>query len=188
MAARSTMTELIQTLKGLTDADPTEKTVGSDTYWSDETLQDVLDQYRVYFNTTLVPYPEYEDGNYVFKRYLLGNEISKWLESVVIKTLTGYVVDSGDYSIDATTHAVTFSANTQGVSYSAQGYAYDMYKAAAHVWNMKAGFRAELITMKSGVHTLYEDQEYLHCMERAKYFSSFRGLKFSKLKMVDFAY
>lgn len=49
---------------------------------------------------------------------------------------------------------------------------FDLNEAAAEVWQQKADHRASYIDHKAGGQTLYFEQEYRHCVERALFYRS----------------
>lgn len=157
--ARSGMSDLITTLRGMVNAGTADYTVGGITYWSDIQLQTALDRYAsqvvdeplqaVPEMTTggAITYTEYRSKGRFFETTVSGTS------RFVIKDSTGAVVSSG-WSADYEKGVITFTADTLGVSYYLSGTTYDIYAAASDVWYQKAGHAAEMIDFSTGGHNI----------------------------------
>lgn len=186
MAARSGMASLILELRGFTDTKEQDVEVNGVAYWTDEQLQNVLDLYRKdVLDAELVSVPLMVNGVTEWTRYYIPLAIGHYLETDAtpgafsIVDVVGAAAPS--HTVDIRAMTVVFNANTNGLEYFLRGRTYDVRAAAAHVWFMKAGHRAELIEWKAGGHTLSEDQEYQHCLEMYRLYSSFRGIGVTRL-------
>lgn len=186
MAARTSMADLILTLRGLTNASASDTTIEGVTYWTDEHLQDALDKHKNFFTVQLTAVPHMVDGSYVYRRYALPRTVGPYLESPVVRTLTGYVISTSDYTLDTEAGLLTFTADATA-GYTLEGYTYNMNLAAADVWETKAAHRAHLVDIKSGPHQLWNDQEWQHCKAQAMVYRKKRGIKYVKLRMTDYA-
>ncbi|RPJ30385.1 MAG: hypothetical protein EHM35_12710, partial [Planctomycetaceae bacterium] len=68
--ARDGMSELIETLRGLTDAGTSDFSIGTVTYWTSDLLQNRLDRYRIEFiEDELYPVQQTVNGSAVYKEY-----------------------------------------------------------------------------------------------------------------------
>lgn len=185
MAVRASMATLITTLRGLTNASTSDTTIDGVTYWSDQHVQDVLDRHKQFFTVKLTAQPHYENGTLVYKRWAVPKSVGAYVESPVIATLTGYVISDSDYTLDSNAGLVTFN-DSSTAGYTISGYSYNMPAAAGELWGTKASHRAHLVTIKSGAHQLWADQEYQHYLERAREFTSKSGIKYVKVRMTDY--
>ena len=66
MAVRATMATLISTLRGRTNVSTSDITISGVTYWSDQQLQDILDETKQYFSVNLESLGEMSDGSVVY--------------------------------------------------------------------------------------------------------------------------
>jgi len=90
------------------------------------------------------------------------------------------------YTVDYATGLVTFETDQGGKAYFARGNGFWLDRTAAYIWRQKAGLRVSHIQFKAGDHTLYEQQEYDHCLAMAKMFGG-NKVKFSLRRRVDYA-
>lgn len=180
---RSGMTHLVLELRGLTDTEEGQTSINGVTYWTDQHLQEILDQFGRDINTVqLNANPEQVDGTTTWTKYYFPDALGTKIETgngLQIVNSTGYTQE--DYTIDLSARRVTFDEDTNGVEYYMRGRVYDMNGAASKVWLMKAGHRSQLINWKAGSHTLAEDQEYQHCLDMWKHYGSVEGLKNTRL-------
>ena len=199
MTARAGMAELIDELRLMTDTVSSEDSEVTD-YWTDEQLQDILDSFSVYHvRVPLRPVLEMAaNGRYEPRTYTIPRSVSKWLERdsvenrFQVQTVKGLplLVGAGedDYIPDYKRGVIIFNTPTRRQSYYLTAYGYDLNRAAADVWHKKAGLRVPLIQWKTDNHTLYEDQEYTHCMDKYIEYSSKAGPLVTRFIRVDEAY
>lgn len=187
MAARPGMTDLISDLRLKTDTSPDEVSVNGVSYWTDDQLQDILDQHRQDVDVQLVAYPRYESGELLTKIYYIPNKVLTTLENdpSVLEIVDRYGNAATGYTVDLSGRKVTFDADTGGTAYWLRGRQFDVDYAAADVWAAKASHRAALVDWRAGGQTLYEDQEYQHCLEREKFY---RGKRLSVSRLVHSGY
>ncbi len=189
MAARPGMTSIIQELRSLTDASEDDTTVNNVSYWSDEQIQGILDLHRRdALDVALVSHPLMEDGERVTKRYYIPDRVGVWIDNdpSVFTVVDAIGVVASGYSADLTGRQINFDSSTGDTAYYLRCRTFDMNAAASEVWSKKASHRASLIAWKAGGQTLAEDQEYLHCIERAKHFNQQRG--FATVRMTRTGY
>lgn len=176
---RDSMAPLIAELRVLTDTVDTSDNAQIDFgVWSDDYLQSVMDinARTELVDVALIPVRDIE-GSYT--RYTIPVARNTWVEdgAVVVDGLGDAAIG---YTLDLNTRTVTFEEDTAGKSYYIRGTAFNLYEAAAEVWFRKAGLRASMISVKAGDHTLREDQEYAHCMERYRFF---RGARVTHIRL-----
>lgn len=154
--ARSTMTNLIQTVRGFAQAGTSEYTAGTVTYWTDDQIQEVLDRHRyeVRFDT-LESFPVTVGGGSV--QWFDYQSSYRWFESTdggtarfIVQDSTGATVTS--YTAQPQRGLITFNSNTGGTVYNLTGFAYDVYGAAADIWTQKAAQYAVKIDFKTDNH------------------------------------
>lgn len=175
---RETMATLVAELRVLTDTvDTTDDAQIDFGVWSDDYLQAILEINARQDLRDLPLIPERTvDGDYLTYRVPVGR--STWIEDGAV-IVDGSGVEA-DCTLDLTTRLVAFPISTGGAAYYIRGTAYDLYEAAAEVWFRKAGLRSSMISVKAGDHTLREDQEYAHCMERYRFF---RGARITHIRL-----
>lgn len=200
--ARSTMTELISQLRVMTEASASTETVNGVLYWTDDQLQSILDRHSTYWNRlALVPLRAVAAGNVAqYRIYPFPLEVGQWIErdgntlALSIQDSNGNIILVGagddDISIDYDKRQVVFNSDTSGQIYYMTATSYNLYAAAAEVWQTKASLRTSLIDWRSDNHSLKEDQEYQHCMEQYTLYSgkAANGFQATRFVRVDEAY
>jgi hypothetical protein len=177
--ARSGMSALIEELRGMTEAGTSEYTVGTTLYWSDNAMQDVLDNHRddLYFQPMQVTPFQGAGGTLNYLNYSLP---SGALEQTTGGTSVFYVQDSAGnvqgtalWSMDYRRGVLTFANNTLGTAFYATGRTYDLNAAAAEVWNKKAAHYAPTtFDFSTDNHSIKRSLVYDHAIAQAKFFSS----------------
>jgi len=154
--SRTTMANLIQTVRGLTQAGTAEYTAGTVTYWSDDAVQEVLDLYRYEIRAeTLNSFPITVGGGTVQWRDY--QSAYRWFEDTdggtarfIVQDSTGGTVTS--YTAQAQRGLITFNASTGGTVYQLTGFAYDVYGAAADIWTQKGARYATMTDFQTDNH------------------------------------
>lgn len=160
MTARTTMADLITTLRGFTNAGTADFAVGSNTYWSDDQLQAALDRYAVQVrNEVMQSFPVTVTGGSV--NWFDYQSNMRFFEKTdggtvrfIVKDGVGTVQGTALWSADYEKGLVIFAANTQGSVYTVTGYSYDVYAAAADVWYQKAAHASEMIDFSTDNHSV----------------------------------
>lgn len=175
MTARTTMSSLISTLRGMTNAGTADFVVGSSTFWSDDQLQTILDRYvTVIRDETLSPAYEISTGgtviykDYQSKSRYFENTNGGTAQFVIRDPASGTVQGTADWSANYETGLVSFTNDTQGKLYSLSGRSYDVYAAAAEVWYQKASHAAEMIDFSTAGHSVKRSNVYAASMAMAK--------------------
>jgi len=181
MTARTGLTELIDVLRGMTEAGTADYTVGTATFWDGDQMQIVLDRHRreivhEQLSTTqdwsggTVNYFDYDSrfGNY--EKTTGGTSI------FIIEHGTGADVGTANYTVDYFRGRVTFSADTGGSTLYLTGRSYDLDSAAADIWRQKAGHAANLYDFSTDNHSFKRSQYMKHCLEMASHFDSRGGI------------
>jgi hypothetical protein len=143
MAARTGMANLITRLRRMTETTTADYTVGGVTYWSDDTLNDILDiQVSILNMVTLIPVREWNNGATEWHTYPIGwgnlEEQDSGVPYWLLTDSTGHSVSNTLYTADYQTGLVRFTADTKGVTYFLNwGRSYNIAGAAAEVWRQK---------------------------------------------------
>lgn len=140
--ARSGMSNLILRLRGMTDTSESEYTVNSVAWWTDDQLQDILDQHRTdWSDVELVVQPEYVSGDWATRDYHLPR--MNWEEYTsdsdiwrVVDT-DGAAVSTSTYTADYLTGVIRFSSDQDHAIYYLRGRSFNLDAAAADVWRRK---------------------------------------------------
>ncbi len=174
MTARSGMGDIIAQVRQLSATGTADYTVGTVSYWSDDALQTVLDRVRLEVWHESIPYVEqYSTGGTVtYKEYRIPYT---WLEQTTGGTTIFYlqdssyaVVGSANYTVDYAYGRVTFAADQHGSARYVTARSYDVYEAAARVWEMKAGHVALKFDFTADGASFKASQERTAYMEMAK--------------------
>lgn len=184
MAARDGMIGILSQLRRMTATEVDSDTFNGTGLWTDDVLQETVDNYRsIRRYVPLIPAPTYEPVSTVaYYDYFFPADFGRWIETddtpgaFVITDSKGIPYTAGildqQYVIDFVENKITFNSDRGGETYYITARTYDLNKAAADVWLTKANLRAGLISWKTDNHTLHEDQEYQHCLEQYRFYSS----------------
>lgn len=177
MTARTTMANLITTLRGMTNAGTADYTSGGATWWTDDQIEDVLDQNRrEYKKIGMTAKPTYGVGGSVtYTEYSTG--LKNWEDTPTIQDSAGSAITAGTttYGFDTNTGVATFVADTGGSAYYITGKTYNLYRAAAQVWERKAAYYATAYDFSSDNHSLKRSQIADGCLRMAKHWKSLDG-------------
>ena len=175
MAARSGMIDMIEVLRGLVDAGTADFTIGTTTYWNDNTLQDLLDKYRDDFiEEELIPIQQYRNGTVYYQDYRsqYGN-----LEGVASGTAIFKLDNSGGtnmpgtmWTADYPRGVITFTNDTLGSSMMLTGRSYDLNAAAAETWRYKLANAAKMYTFSAGGQSFQRKEYTENCKYMAEYY------------------
>lgn len=180
--ARSGMAALIEELRGLTEAGTAEYTLGTTSYWSDNSLQDVMDLHRMDLRfAPLHSYPEQGLGGtlqwfeyrspYGYFEATTGGTAILWLQDS-----TGATIGTALWSADYRRGVFTFGSNAGGTAIYLTGRSYDLNAAAAEVWRKKASHYApSAFDFSTDNHRVDRSQVYDHALQMANYFEGMSG-------------
>ncbi len=193
MAARDGMVNIILELRLLTETADNDETVDGVAYWTDNQLQSILDRYRTDYNQLVIrPISRLITGGYYeYVTYPFPENV-EWVETgdtdnvFIIQDTQGNIEQyASDYTVDFDARIITFAVSTEGDTFYFTFRSYDIDRAAADVWSKKLSLRTRLINWKTDNHTLAEDQEYQHCLERYLHFSNKGGMKVGRMVRTD---
>lgn len=149
MAARSGMADIITQVRQLAAAGTADYAVAGATYWTDDQLQTILDLTRIEVWDEPIPYVSKRNsgGTIVYTDYRIP---WTWLEQTTGGTTIFYLSDStgarigtANYTVDYAYGRVTFGADQAGSVRYVTARSYDVYEAAAVVWETKAAHVAQ---------------------------------------------
>lgn len=190
--ARNGMAYLITELRGLAEAGTADYSLGASTYWSDDQLQNILDQHR-----TDVQYQSLR----VFATQIIGGGGSvayqdyrsdyDWFEETTGGTAILYLQDStsalagtANYTADYRRGQFQFNTDQRGTVYYVTGRSYDVNAAAADVWTRKAAHYApSSFDFSTDNHSVSRSQVYAHCKEMASHFQGISGNSIQTISM-----
>jgi len=176
--ARSTCEYLITILRGFTNAGAADYVIGNTSYFDDNVMQQILDRNRIELREAeMKSMPIYSSGGtVVYKEYKLP---VGWLEETkggtaqfVVSDGIGNVQGTALWSADYENGKVTFVADQTGLTRSVNGFAYDLYAAAADIWHQKAAYYATQIDFSTDNHSIKRGHIVAQCEEMAKRYES----------------
>lgn len=185
---RAGMSELVQMLRGLCNAGVADAVVAGVTYWSDDQLQEILDGTRMTHTRRLMEMlPVYVDGAWLYYEYGFGG--LKWVEEA--GTESGFSVrDASGATVSGWTanyqaRRITFSADQDGAYYYLDCRTYNLYEAAAQVWERKAAYVSAQVDWSSDNHSVKASQRAAHCLKMAAQFRGMAGVTVSRMVRID---
>lgn len=193
--SRSGMGALIAELREMTNAGTADYTVAGSAYFSDDAIQQELDNTQVIARLApLIPIFTPTAGAFQWFDFRIPNAIGQWIEDPVTGgTTSGWNVRDGSgaalgtslYSVNLPAQKITFTADQAGAMRYLDCLAYDLNKAAANVWRRKASFEQLSIDWQSDNHKIGAEMRFQHCIEMAKHYENQGGLSYSELRRVD---
>lgn len=187
--SRTTLSDLRETLRGMTEAGTAEYTLGTSNYWDDDQLDKVLDRHRTdYINMPLVAYPVVGSGGtslfYEYRSNVANFETTSGGTAIFwIQDGTYATIGTSLYSVDYQRGIVTFSADTGGSAYFYNGRSFDLNSAAADIWRKKASHYYSSFSFSTDNHSVQKEQIYKHCQEMADMYESMGQLSVSTLQV-----
>lgn len=147
--ARSGMADLITQVRQLATLGEADYSVGGATYWSDDQIEDTLDRVRVeIWDEPAAKVPQVNSGGTtVYTEYRVPFQ---WMEQTTggtaifyLRDATGARIGTADYTVDYTSGRITFGADQAGSARYVTARSYDVYEAAALIWEAKAAHVAD---------------------------------------------
>lgn len=186
--ARASMADFIAKLRLMTEAETASEDVDGEAYWTDEQLEEILDENGVdLLDIQLNPKPLMVSGSLEWTRYYIPAHISKFLEGgAELSVVDSRGIAAPSYTLHRERRLIEFDADTGGLSYYLRGRAYDLNSAAAEVWLRKASLRSKLVDFRTGAMNIKEDQEWQHCMDMYRQYSTQAGFKVVSIKRTGY--
>lgn len=176
--ARTTLAQLRNELRGLTEAGTADYTLGTISFWDDDQMDTVLDRHREDFIfESLIPYPVQVAGgstDYFEYRTERGNfeQTNGGTAIFYVQDASGSVVGTASYSADYLRGIVTFTTDTSGSSRFFTGRSYDLNASAADIWRKKAAHYFSTFSFATDNHRVDRQQIYDHCIQMAESFEA----------------
>jgi len=168
MAVRPSMAALIQRVRGLTYAGTAEFSVGSDSYYSDQHVQDYLDAHRrdvQYAPLAPVPLNTVNNGSGSVSYYDYQAPYGNWEATsggtavLIVHDAIGSAIGTAAWSLDPLRGLVTFGQETLGSARYVTGRVYDLYGAAADLLESWAAREARAFDYSGDGQTLTRSQK-----------------------------
>lgn len=188
MATRAGMATLITEVRRLCNAGTADYTVSAETFWTDEQIQDVLDETREQWVMAMMTDDPVYDGTWKYYDYRIpGKNIEEASTSgaFVVRNASGSAMGTADYTVNYRARRVTFTADQAGASYTLDFRTYDLNLSAARVWEMKAAHLASIVDWESDNHKVKASQEADRALAMAQKFKSMAGPKMSQFRRMD---
>jgi hypothetical protein len=166
MAIREGMTELVARLRQLTRAADSEYTLSSVAYWTDDQLQDILDENRTsHIAVYLEAQSSRVDGAIVYLTFIMPESL-KYVERApssgtsyfIVRDSQGYEPDDA-YTVNYPAREITFTADQTSVSYYLDCRSFDLYNAAIQVLDGRIAFYSTKVDWQSDNHRISASQE-----------------------------
>lgn len=191
MAARDGMANLILRLRAMCNVGTADYSIAGTTYWIGDQLEDRLDHHRTEHRNivlTATPYPT--NGSFTYTEYRLPVDIRDVEEADsgywrVFSTLGVDQTVNEDYTVNYESGIITFTADTGGDNFLLDATMFDLYRAAAEVWDDKSGHYGLMVDWSSDNHSIKASQKREQAEKMADYFRKLAGPKVSRLVRLD---
>ena len=193
MTARTGMASVITTLRAWAEAGTAEYTLGSETYYTDDHLEDILDRHselvQRYPMTVLTDYND--NAVAIYLNYVFPGD--HWEEATSgtavwqVEDSTGKNIGTAQYTVNYNQGVITFSADTSGSALYLTGRRYDVKRAASEVWRRKAANVSSRVTWSSDNHRVESGQLYQHYLGMAVSYEKEATARFVRTRRVDVA-
>ncbi len=190
--ARPGMATLIAAVRAMANATTSDATIGSETYFTDDHIQQILDSTQtVWRDVPLQPAPDVQDGSLVYLDYHIPDYVPRVFEESgassgwAIRTTLGTLIDPADYTVNYNSGIITFDSDTGGTSYIIDCRTYNLNRSASNVWLRKASFAYQDVDWGSDNHTLEASQKFNHALHMADLYAAKAGGTVGRLVRVD---
>lgn len=174
MAARTGMANLITRLRSLCQAGTADYTLAGVSYWSDAQLQDRLDARCTLIEGGALSWltDTVGAGAREYHRAKAGwrdlEEADSGTIYWAVKDSLGATQGTADYTADYVRGELRFAADQAGTVYYLWGRSYDLYGAAADVWQEKAAYFSDWYEYSSEGQKFARQQAYDHALKTAE--------------------
>jgi len=185
--ARTGMTDLIATLRGMTDAGTADYTIGTVNYWNDDLIQGVMDLHRTDFQHVMIESnPTTITGNALeYKEFIAPYQNLEAGSLLYIQDGNGGTLGTALFDVDYTLGIITFASDTAGSLLYLTGRSFNMNASAADVWRRKAANAARMFDFSTDNHSVKRSQFMQHCNLMAATYSSQGGIQTADLIRSD---
>ena len=176
MSARDGMSDLISQLRGMCDAGTADYTISGSsgaTWWDDTQLQDVLDRQRrdhIREPLMMAPVEVATDTLQYFDFYFTHEHVegsASGTAAWILANSAGSVVAASAYSLYPEARQIRFAADQLGTAYYLSYRSFDLERAAADVWERKAGHVQGRFDLSTDNHNMKRSQLFDHCLKMA---------------------
>lgn len=184
MSARTGLSDIIETVRSHANLGTADYSIihsgGTITLWSDEEVQKVLDRHRTdIYREPLTKFPDHLGGSIDYKIY---QSRHKNLESVESGTAIFYLEDgAGDnvgtasYTADYARGRFVFTDDQDGTSYFLTARAYNIKRAVAEIWRMKASHVSDRFDVRTDTQKFSRSQVMKQFLEMAREYDKLSG-------------
>jgi len=185
----------------MTNSGTADYTVAGSAYFSDDAIQAYIDRSRAIARfIPLRPIPIRTAGVSQFFEYNLPQEMGYWIERELGSGDSGWYVKDGngnaltintDYTVNWDSTLVTFANDTKGTAYLLDARAYDLYAAAADIWEEKASMEMYAVDFQTDNANIKMSQRREFCESQAEVYrnksglSGRGGIQVSKMQRTD---
>lgn len=175
------MKKLIKRVRALSDTNDDDYTVNGVVYWDDQQLQDTLDSNVSFLvDVPLTWMPQTIGGGTV--TYLVAQAQYRDFEEAasgtarwIVRDSTGASVGTANYTPDYRAGRLTFSSDQGGTAYYLTAFTYDVYLAAADVWEQRLANFHDWYDFRADNQTFTRSQAFNHAKEMASRFRAKAG-------------
>lgn len=190
MATRSGMQQLVDELRAMTDSTTDDYTYNGVTYWTDQQLQNVLDQYRQdIYREPLHPEGEYTGGTLRYYNYYWRavnvERAASGSAAWQVEDSAGSAIGTANYTAYYEARYIRFTSHTGGGDRRLSYRTYDLNRAAAHIWRQKAAHVASRFDITTDNHTLKRSQLRQQYLQMAAHYSTQAGSKHTRMVRSD---
>jgi hypothetical protein len=148
MTIRQGMTDLVQLLRQWGQAGTAEYTIGSETYYTDDHLEDILDRNRSdIYREPLTMQISYSGGTAVYQDYYFERghveQATSGATAWQVEDGAGSAIGTGEYTPSYSSKHLRFAADTGGSALYLTYRSYNVEMCAAEVWDGKAASISE---------------------------------------------
>jgi len=179
--SRTTLAELRNVLRGMTEAGTADYTLGTASYWDDTQMDLVLDRYRSdYTHEQMTPKPIVGVGGtslwYEYEADKINLEQTDGGTAIFyIQDGTGTTIGTANYEADYLRGVIEFTTDRGGSIYYWTGRSYDLNAAAADVWRKKASHYAKNFSFSTDNHRVNRNELYKQAVEMADMYEGMGG-------------
>ena len=160
--------------------------------WSDDDLQAVLDDCRTdFWELELRPAPRPWGGSEIWTVYVAGYT---WLEGAESGTAAwrvydanGSAIGTASYTADYRVGVITFLSDQRGSARYLDGRSYDVNRAAALLWEQRAGMYHDEFDFDADGSKFVRSQKVQHCLRMADYYRRRSRPRVAAIRRVDTA-
>ncbi|QPC82110.1 hypothetical protein G4Y79_20870 [Phototrophicus methaneseepsis] len=173
--ARDGMAALIADVRGKCNAGTADYTIGSETYFSDDQIQKLLDDTReVIIEEALRPELEWKSATertYGLYWQWSDTERAETDGAFVVSDPQQHAIDAALYSVDYDRQRIQFDDDSSGPYYLSY-VIYDVNLVAANLWAQIASFEALAFDVESDNHSLKRSQKGTKALSMEAYYRS----------------